>query len=224
MPSTFTVDEVVLTHVGLAADYCPRSQHATRVGCTRPHRRATRQRPAAVRQKHAMGFRGFCLDSRRGHQPGNVQVTSGVSPVSLGRNVGVTSYYDPNTAQFLTPDPLNAETGSRYGYADNNPINNDDPSGLVCGSAFGSGSYNPDCFTGRGYDENCTGSEFPTNCPVATCPHASESHPTSGRTSYCPCPSEEQAVAVVGVGKPRSNLLIRNDHQRMYPLTRHYVF
>ena len=45
-------------------------------------------------------------------------------------------YYDPNTAQFLTPDPLNAITGSRYGYADNNPINGDDPNGL-CSSHSG---------------------------------------------------------------------------------------
>lgn len=39
-------------------------------------------------------------------------------------------YYDPTTAQFLTPDPLFAITGSRYGYAGNDPINYDDPLGL----------------------------------------------------------------------------------------------
>ena len=40
------------------------------------------------------------------------------------------SSYDPNTAQFLTPDPLTAMTGELYGYAGNNLINNDDPLGL----------------------------------------------------------------------------------------------
>lgn len=39
-------------------------------------------------------------------------------------------YYDPTTAQFITPDPPFAITGSRYGYAGNDPINNDDPNGL----------------------------------------------------------------------------------------------
>ena len=41
-------------------------------------------------------------------------------------------YYDPNTGQFLTPDPLFAISGERYGYAGNNPLNQDDPSGLWC--------------------------------------------------------------------------------------------
>lgn len=45
-------------------------------------------------------------------------------------NGGVVSYYDPATAQFLTPDPLFAVTGSRYGYAGNDPINGSDPTGL----------------------------------------------------------------------------------------------
>lgn len=39
-------------------------------------------------------------------------------------------YYDPTTAQFLTPDPLYAITGPRYGYAGNDPINRSDPTGL----------------------------------------------------------------------------------------------
>ncbi len=39
-------------------------------------------------------------------------------------------YYDPTTAQFLTPDPLYGITGDRYGYAGNDPVNGEDPSGL----------------------------------------------------------------------------------------------
>jgi len=60
-----------------------------------------------------------------------------------------TRYYDPTTGQFLTRDPLEAQTGQPYQYAANNPINNTDPSGLLCilghntdGSCRGSSTYN----------------------------------------------------------------------------------
>jgi RHS repeat-associated protein len=39
-------------------------------------------------------------------------------------------YYDPTTAQFLTRDPIEALTRSPYAYANNDPINTIDPSGL----------------------------------------------------------------------------------------------
>ena len=39
-------------------------------------------------------------------------------------------YYDPATAQFLTRDPLEAETGAPYSYAGNDPVDNSDPSGM----------------------------------------------------------------------------------------------
>ena len=39
-------------------------------------------------------------------------------------------YYDPATAQFLTRDPLTAATASPYGYADGDPANAADPSGM----------------------------------------------------------------------------------------------
>lgn len=37
--------------------------------------------------------------------------------------------YDPATAQFMSVDPLMAQTGETYGYAGENPVNGDDPSG-----------------------------------------------------------------------------------------------
>ncbi len=40
-------------------------------------------------------------------------------------------YYDPNTGQFLTRDPLVAETRSAYGYVAGNPLNSIDPTGLA---------------------------------------------------------------------------------------------
>jgi RHS repeat-associated protein len=39
-------------------------------------------------------------------------------------------YYDPASAQFLTRDPLEAITGSPYGYAADNPVTASDPTGL----------------------------------------------------------------------------------------------
>jgi RHS repeat-associated protein len=65
-------------------------------------------------------------------------------------------YYDPTTAQFLTRDPLVDLTEQPYGYANADPLNFSDPSGLwfggvdtalgaaiggVVGTAFGAGSY-----------------------------------------------------------------------------------
>lgn len=44
-------------------------------------------------------------------------------------------YYDPGTGQFLTRDPLESQTRSPYAYADGNPANAVDPSGLSsCGA------------------------------------------------------------------------------------------
>ena len=39
-------------------------------------------------------------------------------------------YYDPTTAQFITRDPLAAQTREPYAYADDNPLTYTDPSGL----------------------------------------------------------------------------------------------
>ena len=44
--------------------------------------------------------------------------------------VSLARYYDPTTAQFLTRDPLEAETRSAYGYVDGDPLDASDPSGL----------------------------------------------------------------------------------------------
>lgn len=44
----------------------------------------------------------------------------------------VARYYDPATAQFLTRDPLEASTGTPYGYAGESPLDASDPSGLFC--------------------------------------------------------------------------------------------
>ena len=44
----------------------------------------------------------------------------------------IARYYDPQTTQFLTRDPLSAVTRSPYGYVNGDPLNATDPTGL-CG-------------------------------------------------------------------------------------------
>lgn len=39
-------------------------------------------------------------------------------------------YYDPNTGQFISVDPMFADTGQAYAYAGDDPINGSDPTGL----------------------------------------------------------------------------------------------
>jgi RHS repeat-associated protein len=41
-------------------------------------------------------------------------------------------WYDPDTAAFITVDPAEQTTGQPYSYADDDPITNTDPSGLMC--------------------------------------------------------------------------------------------
>jgi RHS repeat-associated protein len=50
--------------------------------------------------------------------------------------------YDPETAQFLTPDPLVALSGETYAYAAANPVNSTDPLGLL---SEGCGCPPPPC-------------------------------------------------------------------------------
>jgi RHS repeat-associated protein len=71
---------------------------------------------------------------------GNVTGTSGTATTPLGYDGQYTSpdtgliylkarVYDPKTAQFLSVDPDEAETGEPYSYAGDNPTNGGDPSG-----------------------------------------------------------------------------------------------
>ena len=46
-------------------------------------------------------------------------------------------YYDPATSQFITVDPIMDDTGDAYGYANNSPTNNTDPSGLRMSAVAG---------------------------------------------------------------------------------------
>jgi RHS repeat-associated protein len=48
-------------------------------------------------------------------------------------------HYDPSTQQFLTRDPIVAQTGQAYTYASGNPLNRVDPSGLDTGGYPNSG-------------------------------------------------------------------------------------
>jgi len=52
-------------------------------------------------------------------------------------------YYDPQTQNFLTRDPLVASTQAPYNYTNNNPTNNIDPTGLTCASTQQDGGTGP---------------------------------------------------------------------------------
>jgi RHS repeat-associated protein len=41
-------------------------------------------------------------------------------------------YYDSTTGEFLTLDPLLAQTREAYGYVNGDTVNRTDPSGLAC--------------------------------------------------------------------------------------------
>ncbi len=68
--------------------------------------------------------------------------------------------YDPATAQFLSGDPLVALTGKPYAYAEDNPLNGGDPSGLCNANPF-TGSFwsEGNCLSGAVGGPNGGGSQ-----------------------------------------------------------------
>ncbi|MEV6595682.1 RHS repeat-associated core domain-containing protein [Actinoplanes sp. NPDC051346] len=87
-------------------------------------------------------------------------------------------YYDPGTAQFISRDPAVSMTRQPYGYANNNPVNLTDPSGLYvpgvngCGSSggvkfpefsFGSACNRHDFCYGAGVSRGTCDSQFRDN-------------------------------------------------------------
>jgi RHS repeat-associated protein len=59
-------------------------------------------------------------------------------------------YYDPNTGQFLTSDPLEAITQQPYAYAGDDPINETDPTGLDDTIPVSAGPYSGQSAAGAG--------------------------------------------------------------------------
>ena len=61
-------------------------------------------------------------------------------PPSLAVERSVGRYYDPQTGQFLSVDPLVAETEQPYAYTGGDPVNGTDPSGDIFVGALGQGN------------------------------------------------------------------------------------
>ena len=82
-------------------------------------------------------------------------------------------YYDPTTAQFTTVDPLQAQTQQPYDYTTGDPINLDDPSGLMTRSLLA--TLTPRGLGGlrrarRGGRPTATRIPNPASVPTATSP------------------------------------------------------
>ncbi|MFI7501793.1 RHS repeat-associated core domain-containing protein [Streptomyces sp. NPDC049687] len=76
-------------------------------------------------------------------------------------------YYDPETAQFISRDPAVTQTRQPYAYANDNPVNLSDPSGLFvptpngCGPAGGISSYViPNNPLGYAFEGACNAHDF----------------------------------------------------------------
>lgn len=100
------------------------------VARTRPGRRvAANSRPGSTRPRTAPRpgpRRRFPLQRLGVRRPVTTGSCRGASVYLRNR------YYDPATGQFLTRDPLEAQTGQPYSYTGDDPLNATDPSGL-CG-------------------------------------------------------------------------------------------
>lgn len=75
-------------------------------------------RPLVPADRHRA--RRFCTSRLFHYDPS-------ASPASDG---SINRYYDPATGQFVTVDPEIAQTGTAYGYVNDNPLNGTDPLGL----------------------------------------------------------------------------------------------
>jgi hypothetical protein len=90
-------------------------------------------RTANHHEKSASRFEVFCrrhsgdLFHRRPRSGGVPRPCT--DPRAIGGRVG--RYYDPSTDQFLSVDPLVAETGQPYAYTGDDPVNSSDPSGML---------------------------------------------------------------------------------------------
>ena len=53
----------------------------------------------------------------------------------------INRYYDPSLRQFISVDPAYSQTHQLYGYANENPVNGSDPSGLWFASRLDDEGY-----------------------------------------------------------------------------------
>ena len=73
-------------------------------------------------------------------------------------------YYDPSTGQFVSIDPMVAQTSEPYGYANDDPVDGVDPTGeLLCGAGYHCGSSGGP--TGGGSTQQQPPTSQPPNLP-----------------------------------------------------------
>jgi RHS repeat-associated protein len=79
------------------------------------------------------------LIASTGSAQNNLLFSADYMDIESGLYYSLARYYDPLLGQFLSVDPLVAETGAPYSYAVGDPVNEIDPSGDVAvdGNAYG---------------------------------------------------------------------------------------
>jgi hypothetical protein len=106
-------------------------------------------------------------------------------------------YYDPATDQFLSVDPLVAETGQPYAFTEDDPLNATDPTGMkeVCGDLCGGGNTPTPQNPVGGVD-----GDMGAGAPVVG-RGAGGSLPVTSRKTLAASSAEQNTIQVVGPGE-----------------------
>jgi len=135
--------------------------------------RRNHDRCRAVSSEHAenSATRSAVLRCRRCAGPGRKTpwsaLVSGPTTIEHAPGRTVHRYHDPTTGQFLTVDPLVAQTGQPYYYANDDPVNNVDPTG---DSFWGSVLNGAECAGSDGDDVAACAAVAPDVAPIVLGP------------------------------------------------------
>lgn len=102
--------------------------HAVGTSCPRAPGHALGRNLTSGSARHVVGMPTRRARRSRRSAPRSIRQT-----LRCTAGARVARYYDPQTAQFLTRDPVEAMTRAAYSYAGSDPLDQSDPSGLCWG-------------------------------------------------------------------------------------------